>query len=42
MNQIQDYIGRHVLVRWNQRIHVKILMYEGGQATGPIPTPQPL
>lgn len=27
MNRIQDYIARHVLVRWNQGIHVRILMF---------------
>lgn len=27
MNRIQDYIARHVLVRWNQIIHVRILMF---------------
>lgn len=27
MNRIQDCIVRHVLVRWNQKIHVRILMF---------------
>lgn len=27
MNRKQDCIARHVLVRWNQGIHVRILMF---------------